>query len=467
MSKRNGSSLFWTTINFSKLCIGSGVLALPYAATQGGLLLTPLGLIFVGAWNVLSCKMMIECKYACSDMVYPPEMTSTFTKIAFSGLGKAGAILTGFCVIVCLMGVSICYQISFALMMTGLPESFNPLSDMDYAEQTLCYIYLSAILVYPIACARNVQFLSPISFVALICLALGLLVLVVFGYEKVYWIEQGGGGIFQWPSWPASISDGSSYMGIALYCYGLCVICFPIEESMQNKREFPKALMYSCVFVTVFYALVGDVLSAIYQFDPNGVSQNILQNLPATSHAAAAVRCVMAMVCLLSFPLSFLPPAQIIEQQVWNSNFSATFWSSTSGQQFPYEPIGQGQGQKRESAAAASRRAEPSMLFRCGVRFVLVAVCALLAAHVPCFGMVISLLGSIGVTILSFVLPPLLHSLLVTGPQRRLLGSNGTHADLPYYFDIFVTLVGSLLCVGCTYYTIYGAYGRYLQGEMC
>ena len=59
MSSGNGSSLFWTTINFSKLCIGSGVLALPFAAMQGGLLMTPLGLFCVGAWNVISCRLMI------------------------------------------------------------------------------------------------------------------------------------------------------------------------------------------------------------------------------------------------------------------------------------------------------------------------------------------------------------------------------------------------------------------------
>jgi amino acid transporter len=205
--------------------------------------------------------------------------------------------MTGFCVIVCLMGVCICYQISFALMMTGLPDSFNPLSSWSVAEQTNYYIYLSALLVYPISCAKSVHFLSPVSFVALICLVLGLLVLVVFGYDKVYSVEDAvNNGIFQWPSWPDSISDGTSFLGIALYCYGLCVICFPIEESMQDKREFPKALIYSCIFVTVFYSLVGDVLSSIYRFDPNGVSQNILQNLPEASHAATAVRFVMAVV---------------------------------------------------------------------------------------------------------------------------------------------------------------------------
>ena len=211
-----------------------------------------------------------------------------------------GALLTGFCVIICLMGVGICYQISFALMMTGLPDSFNPLCHLDYSDQTIFYIYISAILVYPIACAKNVQFLSPVSFVALICLAIGLAVLIIFGYSKVYQIEQvTHHGIFEWPSWPATISDGTSYMGIALYCYGLCVICFPIEESMENKNEFTKALVYSSIFVSIFYTFVGDVLSSIYLFDPNGVAQNILQNLPDQSHAAAIVRIVMAMVRLM------------------------------------------------------------------------------------------------------------------------------------------------------------------------
>lgn len=222
--------------------------------------------------------------------------TGTFSQ------GKAGALLTGFCVIVCLMGVCICYQISFALMMTGLPDSVNPLAAWSQVEQTVYYIYLSVLFVYPISCAKSVQFLSPVSFVALICLALGLMVLVSFGYEKVYSVQDAvDNGIFQWPSWPQSISDGSSFMGIALYCYGLCVICFPIEESMRDKREFPKALTYSCIFVTIFYSLVGDVLSSIYRFDHNGVSQNILQNLPEKSHAATAVRFVMAVVSSSSF----------------------------------------------------------------------------------------------------------------------------------------------------------------------
>lgn len=211
--------------------------------------------------------------------------------------GKSGAMLTGFCVIVCLIGVCICYQISFALMLSGLPVALNPLSSLALSEQSHYYIYLSAVLVYPISCARNVQFLSPVSFVALICLALGLLVLVLFGYDKVHDLDAVvSDGIFQWPLWPESLSGGSSFLGVALYCYGLCVICFPIEESMKDKREFSKALMFSCVFVTVFYSLVGDVLSSIYRFDPNGVSENILQNLPADSDSAAAVRVVMAIV---------------------------------------------------------------------------------------------------------------------------------------------------------------------------
>jgi amino acid permease len=49
---KDGSSLFWAVVNFTKLCIGSGVLALPFAAGKGGLFFTPIGLFFIGCWNV-------------------------------------------------------------------------------------------------------------------------------------------------------------------------------------------------------------------------------------------------------------------------------------------------------------------------------------------------------------------------------------------------------------------------------
>ena len=76
----SGSSAFEAAINLSKLCIGSGILALPFAAERGGLLTMPLVIALVGLWNIGSCQLMISCKRACTSngVMYatPPEVTS-------------------------------------------------------------------------------------------------------------------------------------------------------------------------------------------------------------------------------------------------------------------------------------------------------------------------------------------------------------------------------------------------------
>ena len=57
---------------------------------------------------------------------------------------------------------------------------------------------------------------------------------------------------------------------------------------------------------------------------------------------------------------------------------------------------------------------EPHALARYICRFTLVMITALLAASIPCFALLINILGSGTVSILTYVLPPLLHLVLVT-----------------------------------------------------
>ena len=57
---------------------------------------------------------------------------------------------------------------------------------------------------------------------------------------------------------------------------------------------------------------------------------------------------------------------------------------------------------------------EPHTLARYICRLVLVMITALLAISIPCFALLINILGSGTISILTYVLPPLLHLVLVT-----------------------------------------------------
>ena len=88
--------------------MGCGILALPAATVAGGLFLSPVInltiagniLRFVGfssnklalfrkclGLNAISCTMAIRCKRTYDASKVPPQILSTYSKIAYAGLG--------------------------------------------------------------------------------------------------------------------------------------------------------------------------------------------------------------------------------------------------------------------------------------------------------------------------------------------------------------------------------------------
>ena len=60
-SHHGRASVTQTIINMAKTCAGTGCLALPFAASQGGILLHCFGLLIVGVWNVITVQRLCQC----------------------------------------------------------------------------------------------------------------------------------------------------------------------------------------------------------------------------------------------------------------------------------------------------------------------------------------------------------------------------------------------------------------------
>ena len=54
----SGATILQTTISVIKVCIGAGVLALPYAFSQGGLVVGSIGLSGIALWNYWTTMML-------------------------------------------------------------------------------------------------------------------------------------------------------------------------------------------------------------------------------------------------------------------------------------------------------------------------------------------------------------------------------------------------------------------------
>lgn len=274
------------------MCIGAGVLALPYAAERGGLFFSPVIMGLVAAWNGIACNMMIECKRSIAGRHIPPGISSTYSKIAYVGAGYFGVFLTDFSIIVTLLGVCIAYQITFATL-------FHEIPGCNLSKTALTII--SGAIVLPVSCTKDVGFLSNFSFAGLICLIIGVFSILVYGLwnygnESVEYPMQSLTSNNTLSLLPTTFSDATTFIGVATFCFGLCSLAFPIEESMKNKDEFGKAVTWSLIFVWFVYVLIGDMGSFLYIHDLAGIKDNILSNLPQQSFAASLVRLSMACV---------------------------------------------------------------------------------------------------------------------------------------------------------------------------
>ena len=319
------STTLAAAINLTKLCVGSGILALPFATTKGGLLFSPIGIAVVALWNGIACNMIMRCKRAVEGraVLYNSLISSTYSRIAYAGTGWVGVYVIDMSIIITLLGVCITYQIAFSTLLKDV---------ITLSHRSLTIV--SGILVFPLSgFTANIGLLSKYSLLGLLLLVLGILSIFCFGlgtYGNT--IEYTAQGVHV-NYWPRSLNDLTTYTGVTIFCFGLCSLAFPVEESMSNKSEFNKAVIYCLIFVWLLYTLVGDGLAILYSFDPNGVSSNILQNLPPHSWTALFVRLSMGSVSILTFPLTLVPVSQMIENLIIQ-NF-------TSPRRL-YQPIGDG-----------------------------------------------------------------------------------------------------------------------------
>jgi len=216
--------------------------------------------------------------------------------------------------------------------------------------------------------------------------------------------------------------------------------------------------------------IVGNGVTLLYSNDPIGVQSNILLNLPENAIIAIVVRIFMGLVCLLSFPLTLLPAAKMIEKGI--VNLFPSVLSATSSNE--YSPIFE-RGRINSSSAVfeitneieESESIDPPVYLCYIVRLCLTIFTSVLAITIPCFALVISLLGSCTVSLLTYIIPPLLHFYLVS--ERSIIGNSATTFSLSYHplFDIFLFLLGLIIAITATTLTAIEVFEQITTGNTC
>ena len=145
----SGATIPQTTISVIKVCIGAGVLALPYAFSQGGLIVGTIGLTGIAMWNYWTTMMLLRTKDELSSQKYvpPAHVKSSFGALAYRALGGWGLRVVDYSLIFTLMGVCATYQIQIGQLTASMGWTANDAATQRY------FIMGSVVFVLPLACS--------------------------------------------------------------------------------------------------------------------------------------------------------------------------------------------------------------------------------------------------------------------------------------------------------------------------
>jgi amino acid permease len=405
------SSVSNTIINLTKTMMGTGILALPYACQQGGLVLYSVGMIAIGAWNVFCMSRLVKCL----DLL-PPALSadsaggggalhagiSTFAKVAWYAYGDIGLHMVDGMMILLLIGIVVAYVAAVMSFMADTPLSINTTVDA----------ILTGLAMVSLSLVPNLDYLTRASAIGLFVLLMAFVVITAYGVHDHFRLDESTAG--HQPAedvplkiWPGSWANVSHWFGIVVFGYGIVPLTYNFHESMQEPHRLEEATSLAVGSVALLYVLLG---VGLYYLFPQ-LESDILHQLPADPDAwiPLATRVGLSATIIATAPLLIVPCSQIVEGRILSRN-------------------------------------RPSLLVRLGVVF----TCVLIAVVVPGFVRVVSLVGCLCVAVVSFCLPPFFHWRL-----SFLYGNHVKHHEMATrWVDLAFLAWGIVATVVSTFYTL-------------
>ncbi|CCK71647.1 Avt3p KNAG_0H02330 [Huiozyma naganishii CBS 8797] len=385
-SERHKTTTVKAVLLLLKSFVGTGVLFLPKAFSNGGWGFSSLCLLFCAILSYYCFVLLIITK----------------DKVGVKGYGEIGMKLYGGKMKLAILLSVALSQIGFAAAYTVFTATNLKLfmdNVFNLSEDVLglgWFIWLQAAIFIPLSLTRNIAKLSGTALVADLFILLGLI--YVYYYATYYVISNGvATSTMVW----FNKSDWTLFIGTAIFTFEGIGLLIPIQESMKHPEVFRKSLSGVMVIVTVIFISCGLLC---YSAFGSHVDTVVLVNFPQDSYTTAIVQLLYALAILLSTPLQLFPAIRILEQWTFNSN--------ASGKHNP-------------------RVKWLKNYFRCGVVIFTTVLAWVGASDLDKF---VSLVGSLACIPLIYIHPPLLH--------HRASRSDGTSSRGILILDLLICIFG-------------------------
>ena len=278
-----------------KSFIGTGVLFLPKAYLNGGMMFSNVILLGVAALSYYCFILLVN------------------TRIKVEGsFGDIGGILYGRWMRVLILTSVALSQIGFvSAYIVFTAESMQAfvlaVSKCRTWIDIKFMVLMQLVIFLPLSLIRDISKLGLTSLIAEVLIAVGLLYL---GYFDIYTMVNNG---------VADITnfnprDWTLFIGTAIFTFEGVGLIIPIQGSMKNPAKFPPVLAGVMIFITVLFMLMGALSYAAFGSATKTV---VLLNLPQDSKFVNTVQLLYSLAILLSTPLQLFPAIGILEAKLF------------------------------------------------------------------------------------------------------------------------------------------------------
>ncbi|KAL2258374.1 hypothetical protein VTK26DRAFT_8332 [Humicola hyalothermophila] len=338
-----------------KSFVGTGVLFLPRAYLNGGMLFSNLVLLFVAALSYYCFVLLVS------------------TRLRIEGsFGDLGGILYGNWMRNLILSSIVISQLGFVaayIVFTSenLQAFILAVTDCRTLVPITWLIIIQMLIFLPFSLLRDIGKLGFTALIADAFIVIGLAYL--FYYDVLTLNTQGLADIIMFNQ-----RDWTLFIGTAIFTFEGIGLIIPIQESMRHPQKFPKVMFVVMVVITTLFTVMGAVSYAAYGSKTETV---VLLNLPQDDKMVNGVQFLYSLAILLSTPLQIFPAIRITENALFTK----------SGKYNPYI-----KWQKNV------------------FRFFVVVVCALVAwGGADNLDKFVALVGNFACIPLVYIYPPMLH----------------------------------------------------------
>lgn len=384
-----------TFFTLLKAFIGTGIMFLPKAFNNGGILFSSLCLLSVAAISMWAFHLLLKCRTAVGgsygdigEVIAGRRMRNVI--LASITLSQLGFVCTGLVFV----------ADNWFSFLTAVTDGANPLG-------TKSLIALQAVLLVPLSFIRNISKLGAAATLADLFILVGLL--YIWDYDLTALTTRGMD-----PS--VRLFNPSAYtltIGASIFTFEGIGLIIPIHASMRHPEKFEPLLGVVMLIITCIFTSVGALCYATFG---SRTEIEVINNFPQSSRIVNAVQFTYALAVLIGNPVQLFPAMRILEARIF----------------------GHRSGKKDLLTKWKKNAFRTSLVVLC---------CAVAIGGASNLDRFVALIGSVACVPLVYVYPPFLHYRAVakTGQEKAMDVALMTLGMVGMVYTTAITVVNSFL----------------------